>query len=73
MNALNKQSVNMMTVPEDELSPALRYHAYPRAGKIEVISSKPLTTQADLSLGYTPGVRTQKPPTGLPARPIWWR
>ncbi len=38
------------------LSPALLYHAHPRPGKIEVISSKPLTTQADLSLGYTPGV-----------------
>ena len=39
-----------------ELSPALHYHSHPRPGKIEVISTKPLTTQADLSLGYTPGV-----------------
>lgn len=38
------------------LSPALQYHAHPRPGKIEVVSTKPLTTQADLSLGYTPGV-----------------
>ncbi|MBI1308995.1 MAG: NADP-dependent malic enzyme [Proteobacteria bacterium] len=38
------------------MSPALRYHALPRAGKIEVVSSKPLTTQQHLSLGYTPGV-----------------
>ncbi|PIZ29907.1 MAG: NADP-dependent malic enzyme [Alphaproteobacteria bacterium CG_4_10_14_0_8_um_filter_53_9] len=38
------------------MSEALKYHAHPRPGKIEVVSSKPLTTQADLSLGYTPGV-----------------
>lgn len=42
-------------IPAEE-SAALLYHAQPRAGKIEVVSSKPLTTQADLSLGYTPGV-----------------
>jgi malate dehydrogenase (oxaloacetate-decarboxylating)(NADP+) len=35
---------------------ALKYHASPRPGKIEVVSTKPLMTQADLSLGYTPGV-----------------
>lgn len=41
---------------ETELSPALYYHAHPRPGKIEVVSTKPLNTQTDLSLGYTPGV-----------------
>jgi malate dehydrogenase (oxaloacetate-decarboxylating)(NADP+) len=35
---------------------ALKYHAEPRPGKIEVVATKPLMTQADLSLGYTPGV-----------------
>lgn len=35
---------------------AMAYHANPKPGKIEVVSSKPLTTQDDLSLGYTPGV-----------------
>lgn len=35
---------------------ALSYHALPRPGKIEVVSTKPLMTQEDLSLGYTPGV-----------------
>ena len=35
---------------------ALDYHKYPRPGKIEVIPSKPCSTQADLSLAYTPGV-----------------
>ncbi|KMQ50207.1 NADP-dependent malic enzyme [Chitinispirillum alkaliphilum] len=35
---------------------ALDYHEKNRAGKIEVISSKPCSTQQDLSLAYTPGV-----------------
>lgn len=35
---------------------ALLYHSLPRPGKIEVVSTKPLVTQEDLSLGYTPGV-----------------
>jgi malate dehydrogenase (oxaloacetate-decarboxylating)(NADP+) len=35
---------------------ALEYHSKGRPGKIEVISSKPCTTQRELSLAYTPGV-----------------
>jgi len=35
---------------------ALDYHSQGRKGKIEVISSKPCSTQRDLSLAYTPGV-----------------
>ena len=35
---------------------ALRYHAEGRAGKIEVIPTKPYSTQLDLSLAYSPGV-----------------
>jgi malate dehydrogenase (oxaloacetate-decarboxylating)(NADP+) len=35
---------------------ALDYHALGRPGKIEVVSTKPCTTQRDLSLAYTPGV-----------------
>src|SRR5688572_267660 len=34
----------------------LDYHAGARPGKIEVAATKPLTTQRDLSLAYTPGV-----------------
>jgi malate dehydrogenase (oxaloacetate-decarboxylating)(NADP+) len=34
----------------------LTYHAGTRPGKIEVVATKPLTTQRDLSLAYTPGV-----------------
>ena len=35
---------------------ALRYHRLPRPGKIEVVPTKPLATQRDLSLAYSPGV-----------------
>ncbi|CAG5086219.1 NADP-dependent malic enzyme [Parvicella tangerina] len=35
---------------------ALDYHAQGRPGKIEVIPSKPYSTQRDLSLAYSPGV-----------------
>lgn len=35
---------------------ALTYHAFAPAGKIEVVPSKPLTTQRDLALAYSPGV-----------------
>ena len=35
---------------------ALDYHSLGRAGKIEVVATKPCYTQKDLSLAYTPGV-----------------
>jgi malate dehydrogenase (oxaloacetate-decarboxylating)(NADP+) len=35
---------------------ALDLHANPRPGKIEINPTKPLTTQRDLSLAYSPGV-----------------
>ena len=35
---------------------ALEYHSQGRPGKIEVIPTKPYSTQIDLSLAYTPGV-----------------
>jgi malate dehydrogenase (oxaloacetate-decarboxylating)(NADP+) len=35
---------------------ALRYHSEGRAGKIEVVPTKPYSTQIDLSLAYSPGV-----------------
>jgi len=35
---------------------ALRYHSEGKPGKIEVIPTKPYSTQADLSLAYSPGV-----------------
>lgn len=35
---------------------ALEYHSMGRPGKLEVIPSKPSSTQSDLTLAYTPGV-----------------
>ena len=35
---------------------ALEYHTTGRPGKIEVIPTKPLNTQRELSLAYSPGV-----------------
>ena len=35
---------------------ALLYHSYGRPGKIEIVASKPMATQRDLSLAYSPGV-----------------
>lgn len=35
---------------------ALRYHSEGKPGKIEVIPTKPYSTQTDLSLAYSPGV-----------------
>ena len=35
---------------------ALDYHRFPSPGKLEVTATKPLATQRDLALAYTPGV-----------------
>lgn len=35
---------------------ALRYHRYPQPGKLAIHPTKPMATQRDLSLAYTPGV-----------------
>jgi malate dehydrogenase (oxaloacetate-decarboxylating)(NADP+) len=35
---------------------ALQFHAQGRPGKIEVLATKPMATQRDLSLAYSPGV-----------------
>jgi malate dehydrogenase (oxaloacetate-decarboxylating)(NADP+) len=40
-------------VTEEE---ALQFHAKDRPGKLEITATKPLTTQHDLSLAYSPGV-----------------
>ena len=42
-----------MTVTRQDV---FEYHSKGRPGKIEVVPSKPLRTQRDLSLAYTPGV-----------------
>ena len=43
MSAINKEA-------------ALKYHSEGKHGKIEIVPTKPHSTQADLSLAYTPGV-----------------
>jgi len=40
----------------DLAADSLRMHASGRPGKIEIVPTKPLTTQRDLSLAYSPGV-----------------
>ena len=35
---------------------ALEFHAHGRPGKIEIVATKPMATQRDLSLAYSPGV-----------------
>ena len=35
---------------------ALQFHSLGRPGKLEVIATKPMATQRDLSLAYSPGV-----------------
>ncbi|NIE65929.1 NADP-dependent malic enzyme [Burkholderia sp. Ax-1719] len=41
---------------QTERQAALEYHEFPTPGKISVTASKPLVTQRDLALAYTPGV-----------------
>ena len=40
----------------DRRKEALDYHEFRRPGKIEVVPTKPVATQRDLSLAYSPGV-----------------
>src|ERR1700677_1319246 len=46
----------MASHSEDLNSAALAYHRLPRPGKLEIQATKPLTTQRDLALAYSPGV-----------------
>lgn len=43
-------------MPKVTKEAALKYHASGRPGKIEVVPTKPHSTQTDLSLAYSPGV-----------------
>lgn len=40
----------------DKDKAALDYHQFPTPGKLQISATKPLTTQNDLSLAYSPGV-----------------
>ena len=39
-----------------ERQAALDYHALGRPGKLKIVATKPMDTQQDLSLAYSPGV-----------------
>jgi malate dehydrogenase (oxaloacetate-decarboxylating)(NADP+) len=41
---------------EELRSAALRYHREPKPGKLEIAATKPMGTQRDLALAYSPGV-----------------
>ncbi|BBK30247.1 malate dehydrogenase (oxaloacetate-decarboxylating)(NADP+) [Stella humosa] len=41
---------------DDRRESALEYHAFPTPGKLAIVATKPLGTQADLALAYSPGV-----------------
>src|SRR5690606_8454426 len=42
--------------PSVSAEEALHFHAMGRPGKLEVVPTKPMATQRDLSLAYSPGV-----------------
>jgi malate dehydrogenase (oxaloacetate-decarboxylating)(NADP+) len=44
------------SISDDLKASALAYHRSPRPGKLEIQPTKPLGTQRDLALAYTPGV-----------------
>jgi len=44
---------------------ALDFHSHGRPGKIEIVATKPMATQRDLSLAYSPGVAVP-----VPLRPV---
>ncbi|WP_033366767.1 NADP-dependent malic enzyme [Bordetella sp. FB-8] len=46
----------MSTDTSNNRKAALHYHEFPKPGKLSVNASKPLVTQRDLALAYTPGV-----------------
>jgi malate dehydrogenase (oxaloacetate-decarboxylating)(NADP+) len=59
---------------------SLIMHRTGRPGKIEIIATKPLVTQRDLALAYSPGVarpasrspRIPTPPTTTRCAATWW-
>src|SRR5437879_3723819 len=53
MSPPSKSGGKRPTFTEQE---ALQFHSQGRPGKLEVIATKPMATQRDLSLAYSPGV-----------------
>src|SRR5438309_3292378 len=53
MSSKNNKGGKRPTFTDQE---ALQFHSQGRPGKLEVVATKPMTTQRDLSLAYSPGV-----------------
>jgi malate dehydrogenase (oxaloacetate-decarboxylating)(NADP+) len=53
MSSSSKNGHNRPTFTDQE---ALLFHSQGRPGKLEVVATKPMATQRDLSLAYSPGV-----------------
>lgn len=53
MNDTSSKTPKRPTITDKE---ALQFHAQGRPGKIEIVATKPMATQRDLSLAYSPGV-----------------
>src|SRR5215211_7355667 len=53
---MNDQSPPRRIRPTFTDQEALQFHAHGRPGKLEVVATKPMATQRDLSLAYSPGV-----------------
>ena len=47
---------SMSNLSDDLKTQALAYHRFPRPGKLEIQATKPLGSQHDLALAYSPGV-----------------
>src|SRR6202790_2784490 len=55
MQGSGKRAVSN-NIPHDPRADPLAYHRVPRPGKLAIQATKPLATQHDLALAYTPGV-----------------
>src|SRR4029077_11846226 len=53
---MSNQSGGRGTRPSFTDQEALAFHSQGRPGKLEIVPSKPMATQRDLSLAYSPGV-----------------
>ena len=53
MSQMEKKERPVTSVTDQE---ALEFHAMGRPGKLEINPTKPMATQRDLSLAYSPGV-----------------
>src|ERR671920_2565699 len=53
---MNDQRSSRRTRPTFTDQEALLFHSQGRPGKLEVVPTKPMATQRDLSLAYSPGV-----------------